>query len=107
MIIIPLNIINHFSLLLIYNKKTYILDFGLLLLVNEKSIELKENINCFDNEITKYINNKKYDYNEIWKIIDHNESINDITDKLREIIKDEDKKNFLNYSKNTNQHMIN
>lgn len=94
MIIIPLNIINHFSLLLIYNKKTYILDFGLLLLVNEKSIELKENINCFDNEITKYINNKKYDYNEIWKIIDHNESINDITDKLREIIKDEDQEEF-------------
>ena len=94
LIIIPLNIINHFSLLLIYNKKTYILDFGLLLLVNEKSIELKENINCFDNEITKYINNKKYDYNEIWKIIDHNESINDITDKLREIIKDEDQEEF-------------
>ena len=47
LIIIPLNIYNHYSLILIYNKKTYILDFGLSLIIDEQSNELKKNINNF------------------------------------------------------------
>ena len=40
LIIIPLNIYYHYSLILIYNKKTYILDFGLSLIIDEQSNEL-------------------------------------------------------------------
>lgn len=99
LIIIPLNIYNHYSLILIYNKKTYILDFGLSLIIDEQSNELKKNINNFEDNISKFIIDKNYNNDKVWKIIDNDESIENnenSNEKLKTIIKDEDQDEFFN-----------
>ena len=99
LIIIPLNIYNHYSLILIYNKKTYILDFGLSLIIDEQSHELKKNINNFEDNISKFIIDKNYNNDKVWKIIDNDESIENnenSNEKLKTIIKDEDQDEFFN-----------
>ena len=70
-IFIPLTVSEHFILLLIYNKNVYILDFGLLHIIYNKIISLKQKQDEYDNSITNFINNKNHnDYqSEIWRII--------------------------------------
>ena len=69
LIIIPLNINYHFSLFLIYNKKIYFLDFGLLLVVDNISVEFQRKLNYYDDEICNYLSDKNYDSEDIWIIL--------------------------------------
>ena len=69
LIIIPLNINYHFSLFLIYNKKIYFLDFGLLLVVDNIIIKFQRKLNFYDNKIEKYLRDKKYNFEDIWIIL--------------------------------------
>jgi hypothetical protein len=75
-LLIPLTIYLHFSLLLFYNKRMYILDFILDNLIDDNST--KKDLNKLDNQITSFLIGKKYDDTKIWKIIDDSEDLNDI-----------------------------
>ena len=94
LIIIPLNISYHFSLFLIYNKKIYFLDFGLLLVVDNISVEFQRKLNYYDDEICNYLSDKNYDSEDIWSIIDNNDNNSTIFEKLKSIIKECDQTEF-------------
>ena len=97
-IIIPLTVYDHHSLLLIYNKNVYILDFGLKLVIDDKMFSLKKNLDEYDNSITNFINQKNYNQSEIWRIIDDyidndNNNTNNMKETLKNIIKNEEDQN--------------
>ena len=94
-IFIPLTVSEHFSLLLIYNKNVYILDFGLLHIIYNKILSLKQKQDGYDKAIKNFINNKNYNYDQseiIWKIIDNynDNDIDNMKEKLKNIIKNEE-----------------
>ena len=94
-IIIPLTVCDHFSLLLIYNKNVFILDFGLVHIIDNKTLLLKQKSDEYENSITNFINNKNYNYDQseiIWKIIDNynDNDIDNMKEKLKNIIKNEE-----------------
>ena len=94
-IILPLNIYYHFSLLLIYNENTYIIDFGLYYTVDNYSQTLRKQINDLDNEITTFFNSNNYDSETIWNIIDKYGNIDEINQELKNIIKKDDEQEKL------------
>ena len=86
-IIVPINILTHFSLLLIYNKKMYILDFGLFFVIDDNKLQIQKELDDYDNRITDYLDNKKYNSSKIWQIIDKYENDSDIKyEEIRNII---------------------
>lgn len=90
-IILPLSIYYHFSLLLIYNENMYIIDFGLYYVVDDYSQILRNKLNDLDNEITTFIDSNNYDTITIWNIIDKYGNIDEIKPELKNIIKEDDK----------------
>lgn len=91
-IILPLSIYYHFSLLLIYNGNMHVIDFGLYYVVDDYSQILRKELNDLDNEITTFINSNNYDSITIWNIIDKYGSIDKIKPELKNMIKEDDKR---------------
>ena len=99
-IIVPINILTHFSLLLIYNKKMYILDFGLFFVIDDNKLQIQKELDDYDNRITDYLDNKKYNSSKIWQIIDKYENDSDIKyEEIRNIIEKKDQDNLFNLIK--------
>ena len=99
-IIVPINILTHFSLLLIYNKKMYILDFGLFFAIDDNKLQIQKELDDYDNRITDYLDNKKYNSSKIWQIIDKYENDSDIKyEEIRNIIEKKDQDNLFNLIK--------
>ena len=59
-IVIPLTVFAHLSLLLIYEKKIFILNFGLIHIIDNKTLLLKKQLDECENAITDFIINKNY-----------------------------------------------
>ena len=94
-IIIPLTIFDHYSLLLIYNKNAFIIDFGLVHIIDNKILSLKQKSDEYDKAITNFIKNKNYNahQSEIWKIIDNYKDNDNMKELLKNIIKNEEDQN--------------
>ena len=94
-IIIPLTIFDHYSLLLIYNKNAFIIDFGLVHIIDNKILSLKQKSDEYDKAITNFIKNKNYNahQSEIWKIIDNYKDNDNMKELLKSIIKNEEDQN--------------
>ena len=90
-IIVPLNVGCHISLLLIYNNRMFIIDFGLHHIIDDNIVNMKSEINSLDDKISEFLIEKKYTHTQIWSIIDKYENTLDIKNKLQKIIKEEHK----------------
>lgn len=87
MIIVPLNINYHFSLLLIYENKLYLIDYGLVHCSDSNINEILNEIANYESYIKEYLkkNNFTIFTSEVLKIIDEFEKEDDIKNKLKKI----------------------
>ena len=89
-IIVPLTISFLYSLFLIYNSKIYIMDFGLVNITDDIALNNQKNLNIIEEKITNFIISKKYNFFEIWNIIDKLKEGVDIDEDIKKNINKND-----------------
>ena len=78
----------------------YILDFGLFFVIDDNKLQIQKELDDYDNRITDYLDNKKYNSSKIWQIIDKYENDSDIKyEEIRNIIEKKDQDNLSNLIK--------
>ena len=96
LVITPLVLNSHFSLLLFYNKKIFILDFGLLHCTDDNKMQKRHNFYNIEKKMNEQISiYKDFDVdndieNEIYTLIDSKISEEELKDKLKNLINNND-----------------
>mgnify|MGYP007102012363 CR=1 FL=1 len=106
-VVTPLTVNDHYSLLLFYNDSCFVLDFSLLYLIDNNKEKINSDINNLYGQLIEYLKSKNYNCKDILELVGNSDDIESIHKglierKIKDIKITDLAKNIINLSNNYN-----